>query len=117
MQDARVGSKSPERNNNSEVSQKSSSTSHDKALPQKEDVKDSKNIQNQSDNNSSRQANESAELIEDVFSGTSLEFKLNSQSPQSCVERSSPVSNESVYGSKRPTVWGRTAVSTSFLNS
>lgn len=107
--DARVGSKSPERNNNSEVSQKPSSTSHEKALPQNEDVKDSKNIQNQSDNNSSRQANESAELLEDVSLGTSLEFKLNSQSPQSCLERSSPVSNESVYGSKRPTVWGRTA--------
>lgn len=117
MQDVGVGSKSPERNDNSEINQNPSSTSHEKALPQNEDVKDSKNIQNQGENNSSRQVNESAELLVDVSSGTSSEFKLNCQSPKSCLEKSSPVSNESVYGSKRPTVWGRTAVSTSFLNS
>ncbi|XP_006472496.2 rho GTPase-activating protein REN1 isoform X3 [Citrus sinensis] len=109
MQDVGVGSKSPERNDNSEINQNPSSTSHEKALPQNEDVKDSKNIQNQSENNSSRQVNESAELLVDVSSGTSSEFKLNCQSPKSCLEKSSPVSNESVYGSKRPTVWGRTA--------
>ncbi|XP_006472495.2 rho GTPase-activating protein REN1 isoform X2 [Citrus sinensis] len=107
--DVGVGSKSPERNDNSEINQNPSSTSHEKALPQNEDVKDSKNIQNQSENNSSRQVNESAELLVDVSSGTSSEFKLNCQSPKSCLEKSSPVSNESVYGSKRPTVWGRTA--------
>ncbi|KAL9446913.1 hypothetical protein AB3S75_014562 [Citrus x aurantiifolia] len=109
MQDVGVGSKSPERNDNSEINQNPSSTSHEKALLQNEDVKDSKNIQNQSKNNSSRQVNESAELLVDVCSGTSSEFKLNCQSPKSCLEKSSPVSNESVYGSKRPTVWGRTA--------
>ncbi|KAL9450056.1 hypothetical protein AB3S75_011905 [Citrus x aurantiifolia] len=109
MQDVGVGSKSPERNDNSEINQNPSSTSHEKALPQNEDVKDSKNIQNQSENNSSRQVNESAELLVDISSGTSSEFKLNCQSPKSCLEKSSPVSNESVYGSKRPTVWGRTA--------
>lgn len=109
MQDVGVGSKSPERNDNSEINQNPSSTSHEKALPQNEDVKDSKNIQNQSENNSSRQVNESAELLVDVSSGTSSKFKLNCQSPKSCLEKSSPVSNESVYGSKRPTVWGRTA--------
>ncbi|KAL9446914.1 hypothetical protein AB3S75_014562 [Citrus x aurantiifolia] len=107
--DVGVGSKSPERNDNSEINQNPSSTSHEKALLQNEDVKDSKNIQNQSKNNSSRQVNESAELLVDVCSGTSSEFKLNCQSPKSCLEKSSPVSNESVYGSKRPTVWGRTA--------
>ncbi|KAL9450058.1 hypothetical protein AB3S75_011905 [Citrus x aurantiifolia] len=107
--DVGVGSKSPERNDNSEINQNPSSTSHEKALPQNEDVKDSKNIQNQSENNSSRQVNESAELLVDISSGTSSEFKLNCQSPKSCLEKSSPVSNESVYGSKRPTVWGRTA--------
>lgn len=116
MQDFSTGSKSPDRDDKIGVNQNPSSCSNQTPEPQHGDVKTNENIQHQCDNNSARHANESAESVEHVSSQTCLEVQSDSHSPKSCMQSSSTILNGPVPVSKRA-VWGRTAVSLSFLNS
>lgn len=71
---------------------------------------------NQSSNSSVTETNKSAGLSKGVYGETKLEDQLTSHNQISCIPKSISIGNGPGHNVRRPTVWGRTAVSVCFLD-